>query len=46
MGSTAYSETIIDAGISIMRATDKDDWPERAKNWVALAESRPRVEYK
>jgi hypothetical protein len=32
IGFTAYFKTIIDARISIMRATDKDNWLERAKN--------------
>jgi hypothetical protein len=46
MASTAFADTIIDAGVSMMRATDEDDWPDRARNWVALAESRPHLEYK
>jgi hypothetical protein len=29
-----------------MRSTDEEDWPERAGQWVMLAESRPRFEYK
>jgi hypothetical protein len=30
--TTAYFKTIINAKINIIRATDKDNWPERAKN--------------
>jgi hypothetical protein len=32
MASTAFADTIIDAGVSMMRATDEDDWPDRARN--------------
>ncbi len=46
MAATSFADTIIDAGVSMMRATDDKDWPTRAANWVALAESRPQLEYK
>jgi hypothetical protein len=32
IGFTIYFKTIINARISIMRATDKDNWLNRAKN--------------
>jgi hypothetical protein len=43
---TALPDTIIEAGINMIRATGEKDWPERARNWVVLAESRPRFEFK
>jgi hypothetical protein len=42
----AFPDYIINIGAGIMRATDTKDWPERARNWVILAESRPRFDYK
>jgi hypothetical protein len=39
-------DNIINAGIDMIRSTDGEDWPERAENWVKLAESRPRFNYK
>jgi hypothetical protein len=42
----ALPDTIIDSGIGMIRATGEKDWPERARNWVVAAESRPRLEYK
>jgi hypothetical protein len=46
MAFTALPDTIIKAGVSMIRATGEKDWPERARNWVVLAESRPRLEFK
>ncbi len=46
MGTILLGETIIKAGVIIMRSADKEDWPTRAANWVAIAKSRPRLEYK
>jgi hypothetical protein len=46
MGTFSLGETIINAGVSTMRATDEQEWPTRAANWVAMAESRPRLDYK
>jgi hypothetical protein len=46
MGTISLDETIIDVGVSMMRSTDEQDWSTRAANWVAMAESRPRLEYK
>jgi hypothetical protein len=42
----ALLDHIIDMGIGIMRATDTEDWPERTRNWVVLAESRPHFDFK
>jgi hypothetical protein len=46
MAYAALPDHIINMGAGIMRATDAEDWPERARNWVILAESRPRFDYK
>jgi hypothetical protein len=46
MAYVVLPDHIIDTGTGIMRATDTKDWPERARNWVILAESRPRFDYK
>ena len=49
LSAIAYAsipDNIIEAGISMIRATDEEDWSERAENWVKLAESRPRFDYK
>jgi len=46
MAYVALPDNIIEAGVSMIRATDEKDWPDRARNWVVLAESRPRLEYK
>jgi len=46
MAFTTFPDTIIEAGVDMIRATGEKNWSERAKNWVALAESRPRLEYK
>jgi hypothetical protein len=37
---------IINIGIGIMRVIDTKDWPEHTRNWVILAELRPRFDYK
>ena len=42
----ALLDYIINIGAGIIRATDTENWPERARNWVVLAESRPRFDYK
>jgi hypothetical protein len=34
-------DNIIDAGVSMIRATDEEDWPECTEKWVMLVESRP-----
>jgi len=46
MAYAALPDHIVDMGAGMMRATDAEDWPERARNWVILAESRPRFDYK
>jgi hypothetical protein len=46
MTYAALPDSIIEAGVSMMRATDDKDWPDRARNWVVLAESRPRFTFK
>jgi hypothetical protein len=46
MTYTTLPDTIIDTGVSMVRAAGEKGWPDRAKDWVALAESRPRLEYK
>ena len=49
LSAIAYAsipDNIIEAGISMIRATDEEDWPDRAEDWVKLAESRPRFDYK
>jgi hypothetical protein len=46
MAYTALPDHIIDMGIGIIRATDTKDWPERTRNWVILAESRLRFDFK
>ena len=46
MAYTALPDYIIDMGIGIMRATDAEDWPERTRNWVVLAELRLRFDFK
>jgi hypothetical protein len=46
MAYTVLPDHIVDMGIGMMRATDTEDWPERTRNWVVLAESRPRFDFK
>jgi hypothetical protein len=46
MGIISLGETIIKVGVNIIRLTDEEDWPTQAVNWVAIAKSRPRLEYK
>jgi hypothetical protein len=46
MAYTALPDHIIDIDIGIMRVTDAEDWPERTRNWVVLAESRPCFDFK
>jgi hypothetical protein len=46
MGIISLGEIIIEAGVNMMCSTDEEDWPTQAVNWVAMAESRPRLEYK
>jgi hypothetical protein len=43
---TVLPDYIIDIGIGIMRVTDTEDWPERTRNWVVLAESRLYFDFK
>jgi hypothetical protein len=37
---------IINIGIGIIQVTDAENWPEHARNWVILVESRPCFDYK
>jgi hypothetical protein len=46
MAYVVLLDHIVNMGTGIMRATDTEDWPEHARNWVILAESRPRFDYK
>ena len=46
MAYMVLPDYIINMGIGIMQVTDTKDWPERTRNWVILAESRPRFNYK
>jgi hypothetical protein len=46
MAYAALPDYIVDMGIGMMRATDAEDWPERTRNWVVLAESRPHFDFK
>jgi hypothetical protein len=46
MAYTVLPDHIIDMGIGIMRVTDTEDWPERTRNWVVLAELRLHFDFK
>jgi seryl-tRNA synthetase len=46
MPTTALADSIIESGIGLLKSTDQEDWASRATNWLVLAESRPRLEYK
>ena len=46
MAYAALPDHIVDMGAGMIRVTDTEDWPERARNWVILAESRLRFNYK
>jgi hypothetical protein len=46
MAYMGFPDTIIEIGVKMIRSTGEEDWPELARNWVVLAESRPRLDYK